>query len=98
MGAMLREAGIPLVPDPRPERRFFELSDNIAFARRGVPAHSISSYNLHLDYHRPSDEARFTDAAHMAAVIAATARAVRLLADGPAPQWAPRDPFGQVAR
>lgn len=97
-GVMLREAGIPLVPDPRPEQRFFERSDNIAFARRGVPAHSISSYNLHLDYHRPSDEARFADPAHMAAVIAATARAVRLLADGPAPQWAPGDPFGQVAR
>jgi len=98
MGAMLREAGIPLVPDPRPEQRFFERSDNIAFARRGVPAHTISSYNLHLDYHRPSDEVRFADPAHMAAVIAAAARAVRLLADGPAPQWAPGDSFGQVAR
>jgi len=98
MGAMLRDAGIPLVPDPRPEQHFFERSDNIAFARRGIPAHTISSYNLHLDYHQPSDEARFADPAHMAAVIAATARAVRLLADGPAPQWAPGDPFGQVTR
>jgi len=98
MGAMLRAAAIPLVPDPRPEQRFFERSDNIAFARRGVPAHSISSYNLHLDYHRPSDEARFADPAHMATVIATVARAVRLLADGPAPQWTPGDPFGQVAR
>jgi hypothetical protein len=98
MGALLREAGVPLVPDPRPEQRFFERSDNIAFARRGIPAHTISSFNLHPDYHRPSDEARFADPAHMAAVIAAAARAVRLLADGPAPQWAPGDPFGQVAR
>ena len=98
MGRMLREAGIPLVPDPRPEQRFYERSDNIAFARRGIPAHSISSYNLHADYHRPSDEARFADPAHMAAVITAATSTVRLLADGPAPQWTPDDPFGQVQR
>jgi len=93
VGAQLREAGVPLVSDPRPEQHFFERSDNIAFAQLGIPAHTISSYNLHTDYHRPSDEARFTDPAHMAAVIAASARAVRVLADGPAPQWAPGDPF-----
>jgi Zn-dependent M28 family amino/carboxypeptidase len=93
MGAMLRSAGIPLVADPRPDQHFFERSDNIAFARRGIPAHTISSFNLHADYHRPSDEARFTDPAHMAAIIDATARAARMLADGPAPTWAPGDPF-----
>ncbi len=89
MGRMLREAGIPLVPDPRPAQNFFMRSDNIAFALRGIPAHTISSFNLHTDYHRPSDEARFADAAHMAAIIDASARATRLLADGPAPVWEP---------
>jgi len=89
MGAMLREAGIPIVADPRPDQHFFERSDNYAFARRGVVAHTLSTYDLHADYHRPSDEVRFTDPAHMAQVISAAARAVRLLADGPAPQWAP---------
>jgi Zn-dependent M28 family amino/carboxypeptidase len=98
LGALLREVEIPIAADPRPAENFFQRSDNIVFARRGVPAHTLSSYNLHADYHRPSDEARFADAAHMAAVINAAARAVRLLADGPAPQWAPGDPFGQVAR
>jgi hypothetical protein len=89
MGQLLRENGIPLVPDPRPDQRFFERSDNIAFARRGVPAHTISSYNMHTDYHRVTDEARFVDAAHMAAVINATARAAELLANGPVPTWLP---------
>ena len=89
MGRMLREAGIALVPDPRPAQNFFLRSDNIAFALRGIPAHTISSFNLHTDYHRPSDEARYTDAAHMAAIVDASARATRLLADGPAPQWEP---------
>jgi hypothetical protein len=89
MGAMLSEAGIPIVPDPRPEQNFFERSDNIAFARRGIPAHTLSSFNLHADYHTPDDEADRADPAHMAQVIAAAARAVRLLADGPAPRWTP---------
>jgi Iap family predicted aminopeptidase len=89
MGAMLRESGIPLVADPRPAEHFFERSDNIIFARRGIPAHTISSFNLHTDYHRVSDEVRFTDPAHMAQVINATARAVRLLADGTPPTWVP---------
>jgi hypothetical protein len=93
MGVMLRDAGIPIVPDPRLEQHFFERSDNIAFARRGIPAHTLSSFNLHADYHEPSDEASRADPAHMARVIAAAARAVALLADGPAPAWTPGDPL-----
>ncbi len=89
VGAMLHAAGIPVVPDPRPEQGFFERSDNIAFARRGIPAHTLSSFDLHADYHQPSDEASRADPVHMAGVIAAAARAVMLLADGPAPAWAP---------
>jgi hypothetical protein len=89
MGQMLREAGIPLVPDPRPEQHFFERSDNIAFARLGIPAHTLSTFNLHSDYHTPRDESSRIDFAHMTAVIDAAARAVRLLADGHAPQWVP---------
>ena len=89
MGQLLRDNGIPLVSDPRPDQRFFERSDNIAFARRGVPAHTISSYNMHSDYHRVTDEVRLVDASHMAAVINATARAAQLLANGPVPAWLP---------
>lgn len=89
MGAMLREAGIPIAPDPRPSQNFFERSDNIAFARRGIPAHTLSSFNLHADYHQPSDDVAHADPAHLAQTIAAAARAVRLLADGPAPEWVP---------
>jgi hypothetical protein len=89
MGPMLRDAGIPLVPDPRPTENFFMRSDNIAFAFRGIPAHTISSFNMHTDYHRPSDEARLVDVPHMTAVIGAIARAAELLATGPAPAWVP---------
>lgn len=89
MGDLLADNGIPLVPDPRPTQRFFERSDNVAFARIGIPAHSLSSYNLLTPYHDPKDEASIIDAPHMEQVIGATARALRLLADGPKPEWHP---------
>ncbi len=87
MGEMLAANGIPIVPDPRPQQNFFRRSDNIAFAQMGIPAHTLSTFNLHADYHRPGDEVSKTDAAHMAAVINAAARAVRLLANGARPEW-----------
>jgi hypothetical protein len=89
MGQMLAEAGIAIVPDPRPEQRFFMRSDNYAFARAGIPAHTLSSFNLHTDYHRVSDEVDRIDFAHMTAVIEEAIRAVRILADGPRPEWLP---------
>jgi hypothetical protein len=87
MGDMLAAGGIPIVPDPRPDQRFFERSDNIAYARLGIPAHTLSTFNLHTDYHRPTDEVARTDPDHMAAVIRAALQAVRMLADGPKPEW-----------
>jgi Zn-dependent M28 family amino/carboxypeptidase len=89
MGSMLRDAGIPVVADPYPRFRFFERSDNIVFARNGIPAHTLSSYNLHPDYHKPSDEASGIDFAHLTAISRAAAAAARILADGPAPKWNP---------
>lgn len=89
MGDMLRAAGIPIVADPRPDQRFFERSDNVAFARRGIPAHTLSTFNLHADYHRVTDDVSRVDFDHMARVIDAATRAVRILADGTAPRWKP---------
>ncbi|MFI5231018.1 MAG: M20/M25/M40 family metallo-hydrolase [Gemmatimonadales bacterium] len=89
MGDELAAHGIPIVPDKRPDQQFFQRSDNIAFARRGIPAHTLSSFNLHTDYHQPSDDISKVDFVHMAGVINAGARAVRLLTDGPKPEWKP---------
>jgi hypothetical protein len=87
MGSMLKEAGIPIVADPYPQMRFFERSDNIVFARRGIPAHTLSSYNLHQDYHQPTDEVSRIDFDHLTKAARAAASAARLLADGPLPKW-----------
>jgi len=87
MGDELARAGSPIVPDPRPEMRFFFRSDNLPFAMENVPAHTLSSYNMHSDYHQPSDEVDAVDFAHMAALVDAAVEAVRFLADGPTPRW-----------
>ncbi len=89
MGEMLRAAGNPIVPDPRPTQNFFERSDNVVFAWKGVVAHTLSSFGLHSDYHGVNDEVERVDFQHMARVIDAGVQAVRMLADGPAPQWKP---------
>ncbi len=95
LGDQLRDGGIPIVPDRRPAQLFFERSDNIAFARMGIPAHTLSSFNLHADYHTVRDEARYADPAHMARVIEAAAQAMLLLANGPKPAWHPNgQPIG----
>jgi hypothetical protein len=87
MGDQLAAAGSPIVPDTRLDMRFFFRSDNLPFAIEGIPAHTLSSYNLHEDYHQPSDEVELVDFAHMAAVVDAAVQAVRFLADGPTPEW-----------
>jgi Zn-dependent M28 family amino/carboxypeptidase len=89
MGDLLSANAMDLVPDLRPGQQFFNRSDNIGFARAGIPAHTISSFNLHGDYHTVRDNPNTIDAPHMASVISATARALRFLADGPRPAWHP---------
>ncbi|MGH7514694.1 MAG: M20/M25/M40 family metallo-hydrolase, partial [Gemmatimonadales bacterium] len=71
MGEWLAAAGIPVVADPRPAQQFFLRSDNIAFARRGIPAHTLSSYGMHADYHTPADQVDRIDAGHLAAMVQA---------------------------
>ncbi len=89
MGKSFADAGLPIGRDLRPEQGFFARSDNIAFANAGIPAHTLSTFNLHNDYHQLTDDASRIDFPHMTAVIRAGAAATRLLADGPAPRWYP---------
>jgi Zn-dependent M28 family amino/carboxypeptidase len=89
MGATLTRAGLPVVADPRPELRFFERSDNIVFAHQGIPAHTLSSFGLHPDYHQPSDEVERIDFDHLTRAAELVAQAARVLADGPRPVWNP---------
>ncbi|HYO98890.1 MAG TPA: M20/M25/M40 family metallo-hydrolase [Pyrinomonadaceae bacterium] len=69
LGAELARQGARLVQDPHPEENFFQRSDNYALARRGVVAHTVSSFGLHPEYHQPSDDIAHIDFAHMTRAI-----------------------------
>ena len=90
LGAALAKHGARLVRDPHPEQNFFMRSDNYQFARRGIVAHTVSSYGLHSDYHQPSDEVRTIDFAHMTRAIASMIEPIRWLANSSfTPEWLP---------
>ena len=90
LGPALAKQGAKLVQDPHPEQSFFTRSDNIQFARRGVIAHTVSSYGLHKEYHQPSDEVRFIDFAHMTDAIRSMLEPIRWLANSDfKPDWLP---------
>jgi hypothetical protein len=69
LGPELAKRGAKLVQDPHPEENFFQRSDNIQLARAGVIAHTVSSFGLHTDYHRSSDEVKTIDFLHMTRAI-----------------------------
>ena len=90
LGPALTKQGAKLVQDPHPEANFFERSDNIQFARRGVVAHTVSSYGLHKDYHQPSDEIQTIDFPHLTDAIRSMLEPIRWLANSDfKPAWLP---------
>jgi hypothetical protein len=90
LGLELAKQGARLVADPHPDQRFFQRSDNYTLALRGVVAHTVSSFGLHSDYHRPSDEISKIDFSFMTQSINSMIAPVRWLADSSfRPSWAP---------
>ena len=88
LGPAWAELGIQLTPDPRPEQRFFQRSDNYAFVMEGIVAQTVSSFDLHDDYHQVTDEWWTLDYDHMAAAVTLAAEAARTLASGAVtPAW-----------
>ncbi|MEO6223276.1 MAG: M20/M25/M40 family metallo-hydrolase [Vicinamibacterales bacterium] len=88
LGSELDKHGARLVLDPRPEQSFFTRSDNIKFARKGVVSHTVSSFNLHTDYHQAGDEVSKVDFAHMVDAVRSMLEPVRWLANSTfTPAW-----------
>lgn len=88
LGPELARHGARLVADPHPEQNFFQRSDNFALAQQGIIAHTVSSYGLHKDYHRPSDDLAHIDFHHMAQAIASMVKPVKWLVDSDfKPEW-----------
>jgi Zn-dependent M28 family amino/carboxypeptidase len=58
-------------PDPYPEQMLFLRSDNATLAKKGVPAHSISTSKMDSEpyYHQLGDEVKTLDLANMTQII-----------------------------
>ena len=90
LGPELARHGAKLVADPHPAEHFFQRSDNYALARDGIVAQTVSSFGLHKDYHRPSDDISRIDFPHMEQAIRSMIKPVQWLANTEfKPEWAP---------
>lgn len=88
LGPELARHGANLAADPHPDEHFFQRSDNFALARQGIVAHTVSSFGLHKDYHRPSDDLAHIDFTHMEQAIASMLNPVEWLVNSDfTPQW-----------
>src|SRR5215213_416068 len=90
LGPELARHGAALVADPHPQQHFFQRSDNYPLALRGVIAHTISSFGLHTDYHRVSDEVTKIDFPFMTRSLNSLVRPIQWLANSDfRPEWLP---------
>ena len=90
LGPELARQGAALVADPHPEQNFFQRSDNYTLALRGVVAHTVSSFGLHADYHRPSDELSKIDFPFMTRSLNSLVRPIQWLSNARfRPAWLP---------
>jgi hypothetical protein len=90
LGALLRSHGAPIIPDPYPEQRFFERSDNYELALAGVVAHAVSGWVEVPTYHQVSDTNANIDFAYMRRAIQWLVEPIRRLANSDVrPRWNP---------
>ena len=71
-------------PDPYPDQNLFSRSDNATFARKGVPAHSVSTDPIDVDsvYHTVADEIGRIDIGHLSEIVRGVELGVRGIVDG----------------
>lgn len=90
LGPELAKQGASLVADPHLQQNFFQRSDNYSFALRGVIAQTVSSFGLHTDYHRVTDEVTKIDFPFMTRAINSMVKPVQWLANSTfRPEWLP---------
>ncbi len=97
LGEVFRHAGeltgIAVSGDPKNSDQFFGASDNLALARAGIPAHTVSVAYLFPDYHQPGDEWQKLDYDNMAKVDRMIAAGVWLVAnESKTPAWNRQNP------
>lgn len=98
-------AGLVLKGDPAPEQGLYDRSDNVSFAKKGVPAVNMSPGVKAFDeelmkyYHQPADEVGTLDFDYLAKFYRAMLRSVHLLANAAAaPQWKSGDKYESAGK
>lgn len=87
-GEAMARHGFRIAPDPYPEQQFFERSDNYQLAKRGIVAHTVSSWATTPTYHKADDDLAHIDMGFMTTVIQSLIEPARWLADGDfVPHW-----------
>lgn len=94
------EFGLTLGGDPDPKENFYERSDQVSFAKKGVPAIKLQPGLAQMDeeirkyYHRQADEVGSLDFDYLLKFYQSYVNAVQLLAnDKQRPQWVKGDKF-----
>lgn len=98
--------GLSAVQDPAPEQNLFDRSDNVSFAKKGIPAPTFSPGFRAFDdvinrfYHQAADQADENfDFAYLHRFIKAFIHTSRRIADNPsAPQWKSGDKYESVGK
>ena len=97
--------GLQALPGPSQLQSLFDRSDNVVFARAGVPAPTFSPVIRSLEgdafryYHQPDDEAGDDfDFAYLLRFSQAFAAAARAIADSDStPRWVSGDPLEKIS-
>lgn len=91
---------LEVIPDPAKEQGLFDRSDNVSFAREGIPCLTFSpgfetfDQELMKNYHQVSDEADTVDFDYVLKFVQSFAHTARLIADGEQrPKWISGDKY-----
>jgi len=97
--------GLKVITNPVPEMQLFDRSDNVSFAKKGVPCISFSpgfsefSDDLMKNYHQVSDDTADLDWDYVTKYCKAFAHTTRLLANNKnKPKWVAGDKYEAAAK
>jgi hypothetical protein len=97
--------GLTATDDPAPEQGLFDRSDNVHFARKGIPAPTFSlgftafNGNVTKYYHKPGDEADTLDYDYLLKFFRAYILSGRHIANDPkTPVWTAGDTYEEAAK
>ena len=97
--------GLTAIDDPAPEQGLFDRSDNVHFAKKGIPAPTFSMGFTSFDgevtkyYHRPGDHADSMDFDYLTKFFRAYVMSGRLIGNDPnTPRWTAGDVYEAAAK